>query len=366
MKITLVKDTFLRAAALTGQAVGPRPSLPVLNNFLLSAQSGVLELSATNLESTIVYKIPSKVVEKGQTTVSARTLIDFCQSAGGDQILLEEEKENIRVESEKASALIPTINASEFPTTKQFKTEQTTALSKKGFLEGAAQVALCAAPEEGRPILTGVLIEGDGKQMTEVATDGYRLAKKEISGGGELNVVVPARALKEAAKAIAEQEDDNVRVSSNNENNQIKFETKNLTVLSRLLEGDYPNYEQIIPNSFVCEAVVDTKTLIDSIKTASLFAKDVGNVVRFDVAKNKMNIYASTAQVGEAKVELSIKQGRGDLKTAFNSRFLLESLGALNSKQTAVRFSGPTSAALLEGVGDKSLLHIVMPVRAQS
>jgi DNA polymerase-3 subunit beta len=366
MKILLVKETLLKALSLTAQSISLRPSLPVLGNFLLTAHLGELEITATNLETAFVYKIPAKVSEKGTITAPARVLTDFCQAVRGDRVNLEAQKETLQMKSDNANASVPTINASEFPSLDQFQAEKPININKETFLEGVSQVALSAAPEEGRPVLTGVLMVADGGKIIQVTTDGYRLAKKELAGKGELRVIIPSRVLRESAKALAEQDDESVNFAVNKENNQIRLETKNLTVFSRLLEGDYPNYEQIIPNSFICEIIVDTKELIDSVKAASLFAKDIGNVVRLAISKGSLEVSASTAQVGEAKIVLSVKQKRDDIKTAFNSRFLLESLGTIKNKQTAVFFSGHTSAALLKGAEDATLLHVVMPVRAQS
>ena len=366
MKVTLIKEVFLKAAALAAQAVSLRPSLPVLGNFLFIAEAGELEITATNLENTLIYKIPAKVLEKGRVTVPARTVTDFCQAVSSEQITIEVQKETLQVRGGKENASIPTIDASEFPSISQFKTENAVSVNKSKLLESISQVAFSTAPEEGRPVLTGVLMVADSKQVTQVATDGYRLAKKQFAGRGELKAVVPSRVLRESSKALAEQDDENVSISANKENNQIRLETKNLIIFSRLIEGDYPDYEQIIPSSFICEIIVNTKELVDAVKAASLFAKDVGSVVRLSISKGKLEVSASTSQVGEAKIDLDVKQKKDDLKVAFNSHFLLESLSAIKSKDTALYFSGPTSSALLKGVDDETLLYVVMPVRAQS
>ncbi|HEX7455871.1 MAG TPA: DNA polymerase III subunit beta [Candidatus Nanoarchaeia archaeon] len=368
MKVSFIRENFLKAASLTVQVVGLKPSLPVLNNFMLSAETGFLELVATNLETTITYKIPVKVLDEGKTTVPARALIDFCQAVRSSQINLETEKENLLIQAESSRASIPTMSPSEFPKASKFESTTTLSINKSKFLEGVSQVAFSAAPEEGRPVLTGVLVKPDGEKINLVATDGYRLAEKEIKGSGKMEsgVLIPSRALREGAKAIAEQEDESIEMSVNKEKNQIQLETKNLTILSRLLEGDYPNFEQIIPASFVAEIIADTQDLVNSVKLAALFAKEVGNVVKLSVEGSSLIISASTAQVGEAQTSLSVKHKGEDLKTAFNSRFLLESLGTIKDKEIIFNLSGSTSAALLRGNQDASLTHIVMPVRAQS
>ena len=366
MKIIFIRESFLKAASLAGQVINPRPNLPALGNFLLKADSGQLEITATNLETSIVYKIPVKVVEKGTTTVPARTLIDFCQALNTKQVELTDQKETLLITSERAKASLNTISPSEFPKVNKFENHEPVALKKEAILESIAQVSLSAAPEEGRPILTGVLIKTEKNKMMLVATDGYRLSKKEIRVNGTFSAIIPARALREAAKAIAEQEDDSVEMSVNRDKNQAMLQTRNLTLITRLLEGNFPDYEQIIPDSFVCEVTINTKELIDAIKLTALFAKDVGNVVRMDIKTGGVDVSASTSQVGEAQTRLIPKKTTGNLKAVFNSRFLLDPLGTIKEKETTIQFSGPTSAALMKGQGDESLVHIVMPVRPQS
>ena len=366
MELILTREGFLKAAGLVSQAVGLKPNLPVLNNILLAVDSGNLELTATNLETTITLRTPAKVLAKGKTTVPARVLVDFFQTAGGEQINLKLVKEKLLIEANKARGVLPTINPSEFPSLKVFDAATSVTVERDKFLEAVSQVAFSAAPEEGRPVLTGVLLTADEKRISLVATDGYRLAKKEIKGAGVFEAVIPAKTLRESVKSLDEQEEEKLELSVNKENNQCRLKTKNLTITSRLLEGHYPNYEQIIPDTFIGELVVDTKELVGAIKLASLFARDVGNVVRLEYGERQLKVEASTAQVGEAETVLAVKHSGEKLKTAFNSRFLLDCLGTIKNKETAISFSGPTSAALFRGKDDTSLMHIVMPVRVQS
>ena len=366
MRITAVREAFLKSTSLAGQVINPRANLPILGNFLLNAQKGFLEITATNLETTIINKIPVKVEEDGKITTPAKILIDFCQAVRGEQINLTSEKDSLFVKTGKAEASLPTISPSEFPLVTQFETGVSFEIDKNQLLESIAAVSFNASPEEGRPVLTGVLLSASGGKLNLVATDGYRLARKELKVKGTLEAIIVARALQEGAKALAEQEDDSVEVSINKEKNQARLKTRDLAITSRLLEGSYPNYEQIIPNSFVSEVTTDTKELAEAIKLAALFARDVGNVVRFEVTDKLINISASTAQVGEAKTTIASELTGEGLKIAFNSRFLAECLTAIKSKEIRLSFSGTTSASLLRGAQDASLIYVVMPVRVQS
>ncbi|OGY25552.1 MAG: DNA polymerase III subunit beta [Candidatus Woykebacteria bacterium RBG_16_43_9] len=365
MQLTTLRENFLKVMGLVAQAVSPRPNLPVLANFLLEADAGHLTLTGTNLETTIKHRMAVKVSNGGKTTVSARLLQDFCQSAAGDNIELKMEKDNLLVEVGNAVAKIPVISPQEFPSVGQFDPEDSISIDKKDFIESMAQTAMCAAPEEGRPVLTGVLLNSDGKTATLVATDGYRLAKKELKAKGTVNAIIPSRALREGAKAISEQADEEVKISINKDKNQLQLETKNLSLLTRLIDGAYPNYEQIIPASFVSEITVNTKEFADAIKLTALFARDVGNVVRLDFSSKNVTVSARTTQVGEAQTTIATKHKGDKMQIAFNSRFLSDCLSALSSRETSISLSGLTSAALIKGANEKDLIYIVMPVRTQ-
>lgn len=363
MKATFIRERLLKVASLVGQVVTQRPNLPVLGNLLISVQKGAVEITATDLETTISAKVPAKVEVEGETTLSARQFIDFLQATEQEQILLTTDKETAEVSTESAKAQLPTISQTEFPSVGQPEANKPVGFDREKLLASINEVTLVAAPEEGRPVLTGVLFTSSGGKMVLVATDGYRLAKKETPFKGTLDAVIPAKALRGAAKAMADQEDDEVEISVDKEKTQARLSTKNLSVTTRLIEGDYPGYEQIIPPSFVSEVGVSTKGLADAIKLAALFARDVGNVVRLEIGKGKMVVNASTASVGEAQATLNIQHKGEELKTAFNSRFLLDALSTIKGNEALLHFSGPTSAILLQGKNDPSLVHVIMPVR---
>lgn len=365
MHFTTLKENFLRNTALVTPVISPRPSLPVLANFLLEVDSNKLSIVGTDLQTTIKVDLPVKATKPGKATVPARVLLDFCQGVSSEKIECRKEKDNFVVVAGNARATIPTISEEEFPSTGEFQAAGGFTMSTKKFVESVAQTTICVASEEGRPILTGVLFESDGKKLSMVATDGYRLAKKEMKSEEQIQTTIPARALREAAKAAAEQEDSDLEVSVNKENNQVRVEMKNFSLYTRLLEGSYPNYEQIIPTSFVTEAFVNTKELIDAIKLTALFARDVGSVVKLSIGPNEIVVNASTVQVGEAQTSIPAQVKGDKVQIAFNSRFLLDLLGALKSKEASISLSGLTSAALIKGTSENDLIYIVMPVRTQ-
>ena len=180
MKVTVLKEHFLKAVSLVSQVINPRPNLPVLGNFLLEGKPGILQITATNLETTISQKIAVKVDEVGITTAPARLLVDLCQAASGERIRLETEKDNLLVKTDAAQASLPTISAAEFPSLAGFDQETSTIFERNIWQELVSSVVFCASSEGGRPILSGIFLRAEGGNLNVVATDGYRLAKKEM------------------------------------------------------------------------------------------------------------------------------------------------------------------------------------------
>jgi DNA polymerase-3 subunit beta len=365
MKVTIVKEDFLKIVSVLGQVVNQKPSLPILGSFLLVAKQGKLEITATNLNTTITFKLPVRVEKEGSTTVPARLLVSFCQAATNNQLVLESEKDSIEFKAGKAIAKLATIPPNEFPPVGEFETGESITLDKKLFSESISEISFCAAPEEGRPVLTGILLRTSKEGLGFVATDGFRLGKKEVATKGTFDAVVPARALVEGTRALSEQDDELVEFSLNKEKTQARIKTKKLVVTTRLLEGEYPNYVQIIPTEFPARLSTNTKDLSDAVKLASVLARDLGNVVKLSVGKNKISASAVTAQVGEAATEVPAKTEGETPTVAFNSRFLLDSLAAIKGDSVEVLLSGETSAAIIRAAGSSELVYVVMPVRAQ-
>ncbi len=356
---------MLKALALSVQVISQRPNIPVLANFLLEAKAGRLEITATNLETTIVYSLPVSVEKEGKATIPARLLVEYCQMSSSEKIILEADEEKATLTADNSKANLATISPTEFPTIGSFEERDSFEVLRKDFLDGVSAVVFCASPEEGRPVLTGVLLRGEGKKLNLVATDGYRLARKEIGVEMGIDVLIPAKPLQEAVKGFSEEEDETLILATDRQKNQVKLSTKNLSIISRLLEGSYPNFEQIIPKNFVSTLVFDKKELSDGIKLTALLAKDVGNVVRLQSSGEAVFLKAATSQIGEAETQLSVKPEGEPIEVAFNSRFLLDALNILKGEKVVMSLSGNTSAATMQG-DDKNLLYVVMPVRVQS
>jgi DNA polymerase-3 subunit beta len=369
MKIAVSKDSLAHSLNLVIRAVGLKPALPVLNNLLLELGGGQLKLAATNLETSMVTLLAVKDGEDGSITVPARLLYEFVSSVPEATVTMETNDENLVVKAGKYEAKLSSIAASEFPKIPQpLKTEKI--LVDKGFAKALNQTGFAASTDPSRPVLTGTLLEFTPNQLNLVATDGYRLAKKtlKIDSTLQTTLLIPTRALSEVARLIGEAEDEvEISLQPLIETNQVIFTVGQTQITTRLLDGTFPPYQTIIPQSFKTRAVMETDALSQAVKATSLFARDLGNVVNLsiDPAKKELEFVANTAQVGTGKTTLSGSVEGEEVAIAFNSHYISSGLSVINTTQISMETVDSTKPALLKGVGDDTFFYIIMPVRLQ-
>jgi len=367
MKLQINKDDIYKAVSFVGKAVTVKPTTPVLGNILMETESGGLRLIGTDLETTIKTWVPAKILNEGAVTAPARTLIEFLASVADEKISLELEKESLVINTAKTHASVPTISASEFPTPPEAEKSKSKKIKKKSLLSSVKQVGVAASLDEGRPILTGVLFRTNKENTQLVATDGYRLAKKDMGVLlDEEEVIVPARVLMESSKILDESEDEFINIGISRGDNQAYFEVAHTEVFTKLLAGEFPKFEQIIPDQFIASALLEKEDFLSNLKTATTFAKDIGNVVHLLFSEKEQSISASSAQIGEGRVSLQAKVKGQDIKISFNSRFLAEGVGVLTGEKFEVQFADPDKPALIKSAEDPSFMYLVMPVRTQN
>lgn len=366
MKTTLLKEDFYQMVLICTRFLAARPNLPVLNNLLIEARKNKLRLSATNLETAIKIESTAKNEGDWETTIPGRIINEFMSQAKGKEVLLEEEKENIKITSGEINASLASISAGEFPKLPTLKTK-TEEYETKTLYQAVSQVAFSASHDEGKPILTGILLKKEKEGTLAVATDGYRLAKKVIKSDYNFDrLVVPAKTLVEALKVANEMGSEKVSMALSEEENQLFITGDSFALASRVLDGVYPQFEQIIPNQFVATVRAEKEKLTDAIKAAAVFAKDIGNVVKIKIKKEEIEVSANTAQVGEATASLPAEISGEEIKVAFNSQYVLEGLAAIKEDSIKISLSGSLSPALITAEKNDGFSYIVMPIKAQS
>jgi DNA polymerase III subunit beta len=366
-----MQENLARGLSVVSRAVSNR-SLPVLTNVLLKTEDAGLKLTATNLEIGITYWVPGKIESDGATSVPARLLTDLVNSLpGGEPIDLElGDGETLHIRSGRFESNIKGISADDFPTVQTAGERPVTRIPQNVLRHALDETAFAAASDEARPILTGVLARFEGDQLTLAAADNYRIAVKTITildPVEETSVVIPARALHELSRVLTDT-DDPVSVVLAHARNQILFHLEGVDLVSRLIDGQYPNYQSVLPASHSTRAVLDREELLRAVRPAALIAHESANIVKLGVGLDGdpgITVSAS-AEVGDHVGRIEAAVGGDGTTIAFNARFLADVLQNVDAEQFALELNGPLSPGVFKPLGDDRYVHVVMPLRTTS
>ena len=376
MKLSCLQENLNRGLGIVGRAVATRSTLPITQNILISAEQSRLKLAATNLEMAITCWIGAKVKQKGEITVPARLLSDFVNSLPNDliEINLPANGRILELKSGHFQAHIHGIDAADFPPIPQINDGITTTIEAASLREGITQVAFAAATEESRPVLTGINTEFDGEQLNLVAADGFRLAVHKTTLGSAIKekttVIIPARTLSELNRLLGEQEEP-VEITVNEKKSQVLFRLKDAEIVSQLIQGSFPNYSQVIPQSYTTRAVVDISEFLRVTKMASIFARDASGIVRLvitpgsELNPGKVTVSAQAEEVGDNVGEVDALTDGEEAKIAFNVKYLSDVLSVLSQAQVALELTTPSSPGTIRPIGVDNYVHVVMPMFVQ-
>jgi DNA polymerase-3 subunit beta len=376
MKLSCLQENLNKGLNIVGRAVATRSTLPITQNILLSAEQSRLKLAATNLEMAVTCWIGAKVKQKGEITAPARLLTDFVNSLPNDliEINLPTSGRILELKSGHFQAHIHGIDAADFPPIPQINDGITTTIEASGLREGITQVAFAAATEESRPVLTGINTEFDGDQLSLVAADGFRLAIHKTTLNSQVKetttVIIPARTLSELSRLLGEQEEP-VEITVNEKKSQILFRLKDAEIVSQLIQGSFPNYSQVIPQTYTTRAVVDISEFLRVTKMSSIFARDASGIVRLvitpgtELAPGKVTVSAQAEEVGDNVGEVDALIDGEESKIAFNVRYLSDVLAVLPQAQVALELTTPSSPGTIRPIGVDNYVHVVMPMFVQ-
>jgi DNA polymerase III subunit beta len=371
VKLSVMQENLARGLSVVSRAVSSRSTLPVLANVLLRTEDAGLKLTATNLEIGITYWVPGKIEADGATTVPARLLTDLVNSLpGSDKVDLElQGTDTLHIRAGRFATHVKGIDADDFPTIQTAGERPTTRVSQKVLKQALEETIFAAASDEARPILTGVLAKFDGSRLTLAAADNYRIAVRTIDiidPVESVSVVIPARALAELGRIMSDT-DDPVELVLAQARNQVLFHRDGIDLVSRLIDGQFPNYQQVIPASHGTRAEFDREELLRAVRPAALIASSSANIVKLQVGGDGAGItVTATAEVGDytGEVEATVE---GDATTiAFNARYLNDVLGNVSAERFSLELNGPLSPGVFRPVGDADYIHVVMPVRTTS
>jgi len=381
MKISCLQENLSRGLAVVGRAVASRATLPVTQNVLLSADQSMLKMSATNLEIAMTTWVGAMIEKEGSITVPARLLTEFVNSLPNDKIDLELDQGSglLQISSGTSNAHINITEASEFPPIPTVDDGVAAEVDPLVLKSAITRVAFAAATEESRPVLTGVEMKLEDSNFTMAAADGFRLAVhhgallKSVSE--PMSMIVPARTMTEVNRLIGEREEP-VEILMTPAKGQVMFRVRGgdtVEIVSQLLQGTFPNYEQLIPQSYTTRAIMDLPTVLRAARTASIFARDGSNIIRMhlmpaaaDTEPPKVEISARSEEVGDNRDLVDLDEIEGEEgKIAFNSRYLLDVLAVLEKGKVALETTTSSSPGVFKPTDSDDYIHVVMPMFVQ-
>lgn len=368
VRLSLTQENLSRALGSVGRVVSTRTSLPVLSNVLLVTDGNRLRLSATNLEIGINYWIGSKVDDQGSLTVPARLFAEFVSSLPHGNIELTATDNVLTVKSPHYESKINGISAEEFPLIPTVTTDAVLILEASVLKDALSQVVVAASADEARPVLAGIYLYTEDQTLYLVATDSYRLAEKQIKIEGDLKefkALVPARTMQELIRLLG---DATGQVEIYLDENQVMFRVSDIELVSRLIEGQFPNYRQIIPSSAETSFDIDTSEFARITKVASLFARESAGSIKLEIkAEGEVSIMSNDSEVGGNTSSADCDVAGDDGEISLNARYLTDALSVMKSAQVTFAISGKLNPCVLspagEGAGDDDYIHIVMPLR---
>ncbi len=376
MKLSCIQENLSRGLGVVGRAVATRTTLPITNNVLLATDQSRLKLVATNLEMAISCWIGAKVEEEGAITVPARLLAEFVNSLPNDRIdiNLSPRTKTLGLKCARFEARISGVDAKDFPPIPTVEEGITATVEVEALRQGISQVVFAAASEESRPVLTGVNALFENDLLTLAAADGFRLAVYKLPlttpVSQKTEVIIPARTLAELNRLIPDEE-ETISITVNPNKSQTLFRLKDTELVSQLVQGTFPQYDQLIPQSYNTRAVVDVAEFLRATKTASIFARDGSGIVRLVIASGgeltpgKMTVSARSEEIGDDVGEIDAVIEGEEAKIAFNGKYLADVLSVLHESRVALELTNPSSPGLIRPVGVDNYIHVVMPMFVQ-
>lgn len=354
---------------MVNHLAGKNTTLPILNNVLIRAEKGVLELSTTNLEVGIKCQVRGKIEAEGAFTVQARLLNDYVNLLPQDAIDLEVKDAELNVKCQRFQTKIKGVSAEDFPLIASLKAKGKASLPLSDFQEALQQSLFAVALDETRPEISGVFCSLKGNELTMAATDSFRLAERVVKlsapVSAETKFIVPFRTLQELNRVLSENEGEQ-ELSLAWSDNQVAFEFAGVELISRLIEGQYPDYKQIIPENFKTEAVFDVKEALQLVKSAALFCRAGINDIQLSVnsSKNTLEVKAANSQVGENKAAMAAEVTGDTNDIVFNYRYVIDGLQNVKSERARLKLIDKHNPGVFLPEGKVGYTYIIMPIKS--
>jgi DNA polymerase-3 subunit beta len=363
MKLQATQENLAKALGTVARVASSRSTLPILSNVLLKTVDNRLSVSATNLDIAITYFVGSKIDKDGSITVPARLMQDFISSLPDSVLKLELSGQKLNIVTDKYQSSINGMPADDFPVMPAISGGTKWKLPAAEFKKALSQVVIAASPDDTRPILTGVYFHHRAGEVITVATDSYRLAEKRLGKHKQpVNFLVPASAVNDVLRIIG---DADKEVIITHDDQQVSFEVGDVTLVARLIEGNYPDYRKLIPTKFSTTAKMKRADFANITKVSSLFAREsAGSItIKVDKDEKQVSINAVASQLGENTATASAEiTGGGEV--TLNSRYLIEALNVFSGADVEFCFNGKLEPCILRSSAEPGYLHLIMPLRS--
>ena len=374
MEITLNREDFSNGIKIVEKVTSQKALQPILSNILIeTVSSDRVKFCATDLNLAINFKTSAQVISEGSITLGAKKLSELCSKLSSTEvnIMTVEDSDNVKMKSGKTEFVLIGLSPLEFPKVLENISEEeykTVVLNKNEFSKAIKQVIFAVSQQETQGVLTGVCFNIENNILELATTDGNRLTRvqKEISTNVEelINFIVPAKTLQEVQRISSLVEDENITLKI--QKNKILFEFENLTFQSRLIEGSYPKYQQLIPTNNDKKVSIDRCELINSIERVSVMVNDRTNVVRFNFKQGQLEIMADAPEAGRSKDYMDIEYDFDEILTAFNYKYVLDALKNMEAKNVEIEISDTLAAAIFKPQDEKdNYICLIMPVKVQ-
>lgn len=366
MKIICLKDNLKLGVNLAEKLVGKNLNLPILSNFLLSTEKGMLKITATDLELGINIWINTKVEKEGVVSIPAKLFSNIINNFSEDKLTLEAKNNNLKISSKNFNFQITGFDPKEFPILPKIDKEINLEINANLLQETLSQVVSAASFSEVRPELGGVFFKLNKEQIKIVATDSFRLAEKTINKKFKItnqnipSFIIPLRAVQEIIRILDEKDKVNIKISKN----QFLFEVENINLVGRLIEGDYPDYEQIIPKNHLTKTIVKRNELINAVKLASFFSSKINDVkLAADSEKKQIEVASADSERGQSTIQVKAETQGQASNLSFNHHYLLDGLNNISDENLVIEFNGETTPTIFRPVSNDTYLYLTLPIK---
>jgi DNA polymerase-3 subunit beta len=362
LRITASKDELVQALGVVSRAVSTRTSVQILSGILLEARDGELRLAATDMELSLRANVQAQIEGDGAIVLPGKTLVDIARLLPSDEVAIEHKPSEAvaHITSGSASYTLHMYNPEDFPRLPELGAVETFSVDRESLLETIHRVARAASRDESRPVLTGILVSFTSGKIVMAATDSYRLAVKETELGGnapELEAIVPSRALQELARIASTGDTIEVGVHEN----QVLFSSEGAWLTTRRIDGQFPNYRQLLPEQFEHELTIPRVELLEVVRRASVMIQRA-TPLQLRFAEGELTVIARTHEVGESQESMPIGFTGETLEIGFNADFLRDGLESMDGDDVRFKLISPLRPAVIQGEGD-DFTYLVMPIR---